>query len=422
MRRPDRWKTTISKAACGSCHDSTVFLAAEVTAGRVLHGGGEQPTEGNCAVCHGPTAVIAPVEAAHFTGLLDPAATKLALEIQSITNTAPGQIPTMTFRVLVDGAPRDVIATPLTRLTATIAGPTTDISTFWQARIQGSPAVGTLAPVDAPNGVFSYTFPATLPIPPTATGSYQVGLEGYIQNAVVPPATSAPRYAALNPVLAFAVTDATPKPRRVVVDVAKCNSCHQSLGLHGGARTNPQYCVSCHNTSGVNDRVARFEGGVSIEEPIDFRVMIHKIHRGEELTQFYAIGGTAASIANPAGVPASFNDVRYPRPRNQCEACHVSKNWTLPMTASPAYAPSTMIEVSCSEPAGTDTNDYCDDPFWTATATTKIPPESSVCTSCHDAPYVAAHAQTNTTTGGLEACATCHGAGALYDVSLFHSP
>ena len=420
--QPDRWKTTITKAACGSCHDMTVFSFAEVTATRPLHGGGEQLTEGNCAVCHGPTAAIAPIEAKHYTGLLDPAATKVALELQSITSTGPGQIPTMTFRVTVNAAPRDIITAPLTRLTATVAGPTTDISSFWQARIQGAPTVGTLVAVDAPNGVFAYTFPATLPIPPTATGSYQVGLEGYIQNAVVPPATSAPRYAALNPVLPFAVTDATPQPRRTIVDLAKCNSCHQSLALHGGARTNPQYCVSCHNTTGVNDRTARFEGGSALEEPLDFRVMIHKIHRGDELTQFYAIGGTAGSVANPAGAPTSFNDVRYPRPRNECEACHASKNWTLPLTASPAYAPSTMIEMSCSEPAAADTNTFCDNPFWTATTTTRISPEASVCTSCHDAPDTAAHAMLNTTSSGLEACATCHGAGKLVDVSLFHRP
>jgi len=419
----DRWQTSQSKAACVSCHDTTVFTTAEVTAGKVLHKGGSQPSETTCTVCHAPNAVVAPVPAVHYTGLLDPAATTVALQIQSITSTAPGQTPVITFRVLVNGAPRDILAAPLTRLTATIAGPTTDIATFWQARIQGSSAVGLLAAVDPVNGVFAYTFPPTAAIPAAATGSYQVGLEGYIQPAPVPPATTAPRYAAFNPVLTFAVTDATPKERRSIVEAAKCNTCHNALALHGGSRTNPQYCVFCHNTAGVNDRTPRFQSSSSLEEPLDFRVMIHKIHRGEQLAQFYAIGGAAGTATNPAGAPNSFNEVRYPRSTGDCEACHktsTKKNWTLPLQASTAYAPSTAQEMTCLPQGGNDPTAFCADPFWVLSATTKIPPETSVCTSCHDAPATAAHAATNTTATGAEACATCHGAGALYDVSLFH--
>ncbi len=414
----DRWKTGVSKAACTSCHDTTAFTSAEAVNGKVLHVV-EQPTEDQCLACHGVTA-LSPVRATHYTGLLDPAATTVALEIQSITSTGPAQTPVLTFRVLVNGAPRNILASPLSGLTATIAGPTTDIATSWQAKIQGVPAVGTLAAVDGPNGVFSYTFPDAGAIPLTATGSYEVGLEGYITPPVVPPATTAPRYAAFNPVLAFAVTDATPQPRRSIVAVEKCNGCHDAYAVHGGFRQNPQYCVLCHNTGGVDDRTARFESSSAFAESLDFRVMIHKVHRGEQLTLPYAIGGDLPTVSNPAGAPTSFNGVRYSRSTGDCEACHASKNWTLPMDRSASYAPSTASELTCSEDPAIDTDAFCDSPFWTASSTIKIPPEASVCTSCHDAPAVAAHAATNTTGSGAEACATCHGAGALYDVSLFH--
>ncbi|HET7503686.1 MAG TPA: OmcA/MtrC family decaheme c-type cytochrome [Kofleriaceae bacterium] len=430
----DRWKTAPTRAACASCHDTTVFAASEVTPtqvtphgivpAKVLHTGGEMATDDSCGLCHAPGSVIAPVTTKHYTGLLDPAAPKLALEIQSITSTAPGQVPVLTFRVTVNGAPRDISASPLTRLTATIAGPTTDIKEFIQARIQGTSAVGSPEAVDAANGVFRYTFPATSPIPPTATGSYEVGMEGYIQLI-----TGGPRYAAFNPVLAFPVTDATAQPRRTIVDAASCNRCHNSLALHGGGRTNPQYCVFCHNTTGVNDRTPRFEGGTAVEETLDFRVMIHKIHRGEQLSLPYAIGGTAGTVDAPAGTPNFFNEVRYPRSTADCDACHVSpdptsKTWTLPMNRSTAYAPSTALVMTCSEAPGADTDSFCTDPFWTVAATGKLAPQTSVCTSCHDSVDVAVHAATNTAAIGdtlFEACATCHGPGAAYDVATVHA-
>jgi hypothetical protein len=76
--------------------------------------------------------------------------------------------------------------------------------------------------------------------------------------------------------------------------------------------------------------------------------------------------------------------------------------------------------MSCDPAAGSNPTAYCASPYWTATATVQEQPQTSVCTSCHDAPYTLAHAQLNTTAGGVEACATCHGAGMAYDVSLFH--
>jgi hypothetical protein len=62
---------------------------------------------------------------------------------------SPAQYTAYTTNALVNGASRDLLAAPLTRLTATIAGPTTDNATFWQARIQGTSVVGALAAVVA---------------------------------------------------------------------------------------------------------------------------------------------------------------------------------------------------------------------------------------------------------------------------------
>ena len=411
----DRWETAPAKPACTSCHDTTSF-DLPVPAGMVAHGGGSQPDNAMCAVCHPATGSLAGIADKHLVGLLSPTAPLVELAISAMTNTGPGQSPMMTFSAKLNGAVLDLLAQPLTSLTATLAGPTTDFTTEWQAKIQGAGAVGTLTAVG--DGTFHYTFPATAAIPAIATGSYQVGLEGYLQ-----PTAADPRYAALNPVLAFPVTGTLVVPRRTVVDRALCNSCHFDLSAHGGARKNTQYCVMCHNPAAYDSAGApRFEATQNVlADAIDFRRFIHKIHRGTQLTEPFVIGGfPLPTVANPGGTPNDFGTTRYPRSVKECEACHATKNWTLPMTASTAYAPTTTGFMGCAAGGGTDTTMFCAAPFWTVTSTTVQGPASSVCTSCHDTPDVAAHAQLSTTPGGVESCTTCHGAGAAYDVGALH--
>ncbi|HEY5945471.1 MAG TPA: OmcA/MtrC family decaheme c-type cytochrome [Kofleriaceae bacterium] len=425
----ERWATRPSIETCTSCHDTTIFSADANPPFTVAHQGGVDPVLVNnstCVICHAPTSGVAPITQTHYLGVLDPSLPKLAFAIDSITNTAPGQLPTIRFRVTVNDQPRDIITMPLTSLAATIAGPTTDFAEYWQARIQGTGAVGTLTAVDAASGVFDYTLPATgctestrphdCAMPANTRGSFKLGLEGYIQDT---PAST--RVAASPPMLTFAVAGPA-MDRRVIVDNAKCNGCHYDLQFHGGTRKDANYCVLCHNPNNANDeRISRVEGSTVFAESVDFRVMIHKIHMGDELMRAYVLGGNPApSAMNPVGVPEDFSHVRYPRSRTECDACHVSATWTVPMDRSPAYLPSTTVSLTCSEPAASDANNYCDAPFWQPSQTDKLAPETSVCTSCHDAPYTAAHALLNTLSTGVEACATCHGSGREFDVARVH--
>jgi len=75
---------------------------------------------------------------------------------------------------------------------------------------------------------------------------------------------------------AVAVTDSA--NTRKVVDITSCNQCHEKLALHGGGRIDTQYCVLCHN-AGTTDANS---GNV-----LDFRVMIHKIHAGKLLKEWF---------------------------------------------------------------------------------------------------------------------------------------
>ena len=219
---------------------------------------------------------------------------------------------------------------------------------------------------------------------------------------------------------AFAVTDLVAHERRQVIDPAKCNACHNDLAFHGGSRRGAAYCVMCHNPENANnERIARREGSTVLAESVDLRVMIHKIHRGEELSQPYVLGAfPVPTVANPAGTQENFAEVRYPRKRSDCVACHQAGTFALP---APSRAPSILQELTCTEVPGADADNFCTSPFWNVTQTFRLAPETAACTGCHDQTFVLAHAIVNTTALGVEACATCHGPGKDYDVATVHA-
>jgi OmcA/MtrC family decaheme c-type cytochrome len=137
--------------------------------------------------------------------------------------------------------------------------------------------------------------------------------------------------------LAFAVTDAEAQPRAELVDSDACNACHADLAAHGSQRRNPTYCTTCHNPNTVGvERFARFEESTEDIPTVDFKVMVHKIHMGEALTQQpYILGGfPPPSESNPGGNPVDFGEVRYPTNQGNCSMCHLDGTYALPLPAS----------------------------------------------------------------------------------------
>jgi OmcA/MtrC family decaheme c-type cytochrome len=99
--------------------------------------------------------------------------------------------------------------------------------------------------------------------------------------------------------------------QRDIVQTASCNECHSKLALHGGGRVEVGLCVTCHNP-GTTD--------ANSGNTVDFKVMIHKIHRGEFLPSVEA-GGEYA-IWGFSDAKHDYSEVVYPQDIRNCTKCH----------------------------------------------------------------------------------------------------
>ncbi len=88
---------------------------------------------------------------------------------------------------------------------------------------------------------------------------------------------------------------------REITSTSKCNECHDRLVAHG-SRYETRLCVTCHNPGSWADSTT----------PVDFKVMIHKIHHGEDLPS-----GDGYSVGNH-----DFSDVVFPQDIRNCDKCH----------------------------------------------------------------------------------------------------
>jgi OmcA/MtrC family decaheme c-type cytochrome len=408
------YRTKASAGACATCHDDVNPSQQPTEAGPpgTNHSPGAY-ADGQCSACHASTQTNEfdiSVPGAHVVPERSTQLAGLNVTISNVSSHAPGQRPTITFTVSNnDGTPVRDLST-LSSLAFNYAGPTTDYTARLNGNPLGSSPSGTLVgPDDA--GAFQFTPNAA--IPADATGTWSLGAES--RRNVQLTSTISATEAAVNPVVTFTVDDSMPLVRRVVVDEQRCGNCHgefsKDFSIHGGSRNQIQYCVLCHNpTESDGDRRNRDPAQVAagaLTATIDFKVLIHKLHRGENLEQQpYIVYGFGPS---PPGYTAhDFGELLFPGDLRICESCHEEGTELIPPfpgTALPTLRtkldPATGNEVPADPP--------------------QTEPITSVCTACHDSDAAIAHAQTQTAPDGAEACSVCHGEGREVAVSAAHA-
>jgi len=415
------WMTEPTAQACGGCHTNVNFATG------ANHVGGPQPDNTECANCHIPQGELdfdASIIGAHVIPDQSTQIAGLNFTFVKVANGVAGKTPTVTFTVRDNqgnGIPMSTFSANSGSLSLTMTGPTNGITMTnfgADATTPGYVTESALGSSCSSDGTCNYTF--THAIPANATGTFMIGIEGRLTTTLNPGTTTATsvEYGGPNQVTYFSVDGSPVTPRRTVVALQNCNACHAKLEVHGNLRNNTQYCVICHNpeNSDFTQRPSSKTPALASAPPqgINFAMMIHKIHTGENLeanfNQDYVIvgfGGSTNSFgAAFASVPSSIPNtgVRFPamgptgavQDTAQCYMCHVNNSEdVLPIGLHAVTDPEGLLN-----PA---------------------PATTSACTACHLDTATMAHAQSNTNAQFGESCSVCHGAGAAFDAVAVHA-
>lgn len=182
-----------------------------------------------------------------------------------------------------------------------------------------SDAGGTWTLVDASAGTYTYKFGVALPANYDGTKTHT--LAAYASRTF-----EGVQYAD-DPAFHFRPDGQPVSEHREIVVTQTCNKCHDSLRVHGGSRFELGLCVTCH-TDGMSDP----ESGNSI----DFRQMIHKIHRGQNLPSVK--GGGEYRLVGYGDTEHDYSDVVFPQAMENCTTCHEggadSDRWKTHMSRS----------------------------------------------------------------------------------------
>ena len=397
---------TPNREACGGCHDDVNFATG------LNHVNLPQPDDSQCANCHTPQGELpfdASIMGAHVSPTEYSGLPGLVINILKVDNGSAGKAPTITFTLKDSGgnavAANSLTATP-NRLAAVLAGPTSDYGyTNFGSDVttHGYVSEDATKATCGTDGTCVYQFLHA--VPADATGTFSIGMEGrrgFTINAGTQAAVTT-EYGAVNKVINFSVDGSPVVPRRKVVDIAKCNACHQSLSVHGENRNQIEMCVLCHNPSetDISVRPAATNAADKNAPPqaVNFSLMIHSIHDGSAL----AAAGRPFVIVGFGGSHNDFSDVTFPAFTRggavgnvqACTMCHVN--------GSEANLPTGLNNVTTPEGYENPT-----------------PPVTAACMTCHASKPEFSHGVANTTQFG-ESCVDCHASGAAFDVDQVHA-
>lgn len=361
-----------------------------LTTSQYGHIGGAQADDSKCALCHNAASidiyhlpVTAPNEqsALHVTGgsantnaawiasntnRLPAGAIKVTYDISSVSRNASKQ-PVMVFRMLQNGTavPLNdkatkteiwdnfmgspsvyfVFAVPQDGITAPAdfnATASTYLRSLWNGTASGGSAgtltgpdasgyyTATLTGVTIPDSAvmltgglgYSYNVRSTLPLTQTNLADYPTsaatapGETNQIGGLIV-----------IAPNVTRVATGYT--GRRAIVEDARCNKCHQELGVfthetfHGGQRNDAPTCSWCHNPNRTSSGWAA-----------DSTAYIHAIHAAAKRTKpftWHALSTTE-----------SFADIGFPGILKNCETCHLPGTYDFSASASASALPNRL--------------------------------------------------------------------------------
>jgi len=155
--------------------------------------------------------------------------------------------------------------------------------------------------------------------------------------------------------------------RREIVKTAKCNECHDKIEAHD-ARIEVKYCVTCHNPGSVDpnaenpakdaDTNLLLPAATHASGAVDFKVMIHKIHRGEFLPSVELGPDFIASSGDEPGEYAiwgyrntkhDFSTIVFPQDIRNCTKCHDGADPATPQGNNWVTEPSIEACGSCHD-------------------------------------------------------------------------